>query len=267
MPSTRGDISFAPGERPLGGGTWLFSEEQPGLTGLVDLTALGWDPAIVTDEHLLLAATCTIRELTRTVPGDDWTAFPLVDQCANSLLMSYKIWTYATVGGNVATALPAGAMTSLLASLDAVAVLWPGEGGERRIPVAQLVTGVQQTLLAPGEVVRALEIPLATLRSRTAFRRIALSNLGRSGALVVGRADADGSVVVTITASTPAPAQLRFERSPSADELDEALDALDASPGWYDDPHGAPDWRKAMSRRFAHEVVAELTASETGQTR
>jgi CO/xanthine dehydrogenase FAD-binding subunit len=266
MPSTRSDLSFAPGEQPLGGGTWLFSEQQPGLTGLVDLTALGWDPVGRTDEHLVLAATCTLRELTRILPDDDWTAFPLVDQCANSLLMSSKIWTYATVGGNVATALPAGALTSLMVSLDAVAVLWPLDGGERRIPVVELVTGVRQTLLAPGEVVRAFEIPLASLRARTAFRRIALSNLGRSGALVVGRADGDGSVVVTITASTPAPVRLAFERSPGADELDRALDGIDAGSGWYDDPHGAPDWRRAMSRRFAHEVVAELTASVTGGT-
>ncbi len=38
VPRTRDELVFAPGERPLGGGTWLFSEPQPGLTGLVDLT-------------------------------------------------------------------------------------------------------------------------------------------------------------------------------------------------------------------------------------
>lgn len=264
VPRTRDEIVFAPGEQPLGGGTWLFSEQQPALTGLVDLTALGWEPVTRSDTHLVLAATCTLRDLTRIPAEPDWSAHGLIGLCANSLLMSFKIWNVATVGGNIATALPAGAMTSLMSSLDAVAVTWPAgidaaaRGDERRIPVAQLVTGVRQTALGEGEIVRAIEIPLGSLRSRVAFRRIALSNLGRSGSLVIGRRDADGAVVITVTAATPAPVQLRFAAAPTADAVDRAIDGIAVSPGWYDDPHGAPDWREAVTRAFAHEIREEL---------
>ena len=35
--TSRADLALAPGEKVLGGGTWLFSEPQPDVTGLVDL--------------------------------------------------------------------------------------------------------------------------------------------------------------------------------------------------------------------------------------
>ncbi|WP_082460075.1 FAD binding domain-containing protein [Frigoribacterium sp. Leaf8] len=259
-PSRRDEMVFAPGERPLGGGTWLFSERQPGLTGLVDLTSLGWTPVergIAADgrDVVSVAATCTIAELLRLPADADWVAHPLVDQCANSLLASFKIWNVATVGGNVALGLPAGAMTSLMATLDATAVVWTTDGGERRQPVSSFVTGVVQNTLEQGEVLRTLEVPLGSLRSRTGFRRISLSPLGRSGTLVTARLGLDGEFVVTITAGTTRPVQLRFDEVPGERALADALGRIDC---WYSDPHGDPDWRRAMSARFADELRVEL---------
>ncbi|MCU1514222.1 MAG: FAD-binding molybdopterin dehydrogenase, partial [Microbacteriaceae bacterium] len=94
-----------------------------------------------------------------------------------------------------------------------------------------------------------------SLESRTGFRRIALSPLGRSGTLVIARLGPDG-FVVTITAGTPRPYQLRFADIPSAAEL---ADAVHAIGDWYDDPHGAPDWREAMSALFAEQLRQELS--------
>ncbi|MDY0892366.1 FAD binding domain-containing protein [Frigoribacterium sp. CFBP9039] len=257
-PSSRAELSFGPGERPMGGGTWLYSEAQPGLTGLVDLTSLGWSPLDETPDGVTVGATCTIAELTRLRARPEWAAAPLIRQCAESLLASFKIWNVATVGGNVALGLPAGAMTSLMSTLDATAVVWTSDGGERRTPVAEFVTGVRESALAPGEVLRALEIPTASLESRTAFRRIALSPLGRSGTLVTGRLAEAGEFVVTVTAGTIRPVQLRFDEVPSERALSAALDGVDE---WYDDPHGAPDWRRATSTGFAEEIRRELGGS------
>jgi hypothetical protein len=251
---SRDDLVFAPGERPLGGGTWLFSEPQPGLTGLVDLTSLGWNPLEVTDDALTIAATCTLAELSRLPARDGWHAHPLIWQCCTALLGSFKIWNVATVGGNIALSLPAGPMTSLAASLDAFAVVWTGDT-KRRIAVAELVTGSRENALAAGEVLRSIEIPLSSLEARAGFRRIALSPLGRSGTLVIGRVDASGEVVFTITAGTPRPIQLRFDELPSSRALASAVDAMD---DWYEDAHGAPDWRHAMSALFAEELRVEL---------
>jgi len=252
---TRADVVLGPGAAALAGGTWLYSEPQPGLRELVDLTGLGWPPVVVDDDGLTIAATCTIAELAALPPVPGWTSQHLVEQCARALVASVKIWGAATVGGNVCTALPAGAMTSLLVGLDATAVVWTVDGGERRLPVAELVTGVRTTALAPGEVLRAVHVPAATLASRAVFRRAALTPHGRSGTVVIGRLDADGAVTVSITAAVPRPRRLRFDALPDAGDLAVALAAVD---DWYDDVHGAPDWRRAMTLRLAEQVRVEL---------
>ncbi|WIB68962.1 FAD binding domain-containing protein [Curtobacterium sp. MCBD17_035] len=274
-PTHRDDLALAPGERPLGGGTWLHSEEQPGLTGLVDLTTLGWPDVERTSETLTIAATCTIATLVRTTPDPDWTAWPLVGRCANALLASFKIWNAATVGGNVAVGLPAGAMIALLATLDATAVVWTPDGAERRTAVEHLVQGVRTLDLRDGEVLRAFEVPVAALRHETGYRRVSLSPHGRSGALVTARwgrpgrsgppgsSGVPGGFTLVITAATPRPVVLRFDAVPSHDALAAVLaDVTD----WYDDPHGSPAWRRAVSVRFAHELRDEAAASVGGPT-
>ena len=255
-PSHRDDLALAPGEQPLAGGTWLYSEEQPGLTGLVDLTTLGWPDTERPPGTLRIAATCTIAALLGTTPDAGWRAWPLVGRCANALLASFKVWNAATVGGNVATALPAGAITALLVTLDASALVWTPDGGERRLPVADLVTGPRATALAPGEVIRALDVPESALAAPTGYRRVSLSPHGRTGALVTARWSDTGSVLV-VTGATPRPLVLRSPAVPDPAELDARLAAHD---DWYDDPHGSPAWRRAVSRRFAAELVAERSA-------
>jgi CO/xanthine dehydrogenase FAD-binding subunit len=249
--TTRADLALAPGEAVLGGGTWLFSEPQPGLRGLVDLTGLGWEPVTqLPDGGLSIAATCTLAQLREAAalfgPTEGLIA-PLVD----ALLGSWKIHLVATVGGNICTALPAGPMTSLAAGLGATALVWTPDG-ERRLPVADLVTGVRTTALAPGEVLRALEFPPPP--AWASHRRASLAPLGRSAVLVVARVDSAG-FTLTVTASTPAPRVFAFDAVPSAGDLAAAVETCD----WYDDAHGAPDWRRATTLRFAEELRGEAS--------
>ena len=244
------DLHLAPGETWVAGGTWLFSEPQPGVRGLVDLTALGWPAWQERPAGVSIAATCTIAELVRHAEASDLPALAVARPCAESLVMSTKIWGAATVGGNVCLALPAGAMTSLLAGLGATAVVL-GAAGERREPVADLVRGVRRTSLAAGEVVRSFEIDREVLARPAAFRRFALTDLGRSGGVVVGRPVGD-RVVVTITGATRRPWVLDVDRG----SVDGVLGLVGS---WYDDPHGAPDWRRAQTLRCVHEILEELS--------
>ncbi|WNB86535.1 FAD binding domain-containing protein [Cellulomonas sp. ATA003] len=253
---TRADVVIGPDAAVLAGGTWLYSEPQPGLRELVDVTGLGWPPVEIDDTGVTLAATCTIAELVALAPVPGWTSQHLVRSCAEALVASEKIWGAATVGGNLCTALPAGAITSLAVALDGTAVVWTPDGGERRLAVADLVTGVRTTALTPGEVLRAVHLPASTLRARAVFRRAALTPHGRSGTVVIGRLDDDGALVVTVTAGVRRPHRLRFDALPDAHDLAVALDAVD---DWYDDVHGAPDWRRAMTLRLAEEARAELS--------
>jgi xanthine dehydrogenase FAD-binding subunit len=252
---SRDDLALRPGERLLGGGTWLFSEPQVDTEGLVDLTTMDWPALEITETGLRIAATCTIAELSRIPERQGWNAHPLFFQCASALLASFKIWNVATVGGNICRSFAAGAMVSLAVALDGVASVWTPDGGGYRIPVADLVTGNGTNSLRPGEVLRAIDLPEHALRAHTGFRKIALAELGRSGAVVTGRVDEDGTTVFGITAATEAPTVLRFPRLPSAAGLDAAIDRID---GWYTDPLGTADWRAAVSRVLAQEIRQEL---------
>ena len=208
------------------------------------------------DGSLEIAATCTLAELRRMPRHPARPADALFVPAVDALLGSWKVHNVATVGGNICLALPAGQMISLTAALDGVAVIWMPDGGERRLPVTEFVLGVRRTALQPGEVLRAIELSAATLVSPVAMRRISLTDLGRSAVFVVARVDAGDELVVTVTAATPRPHQLRFDRVPAEHELADAVSAID---DWYDDAHGAPDWRRAMTMRFAEELRRELT--------
>jgi CO/xanthine dehydrogenase FAD-binding subunit len=249
--------AWRPGDSWLGGGTWLFSEPQPAVTRLLDLAAFGWPSLLAGADGLEIAATCTLAEL-YALQAPQWAATPLIRQCCNALLGSFKVWNAATVGGNICLALPAGPMTSLTSALDGVCTIWDRSGVPRELPVTDFVTGAGQSALAPGELLRSVRLPAAALACTTAFRQMALAPLGRSGAVVIGRRSPDGdSVVITLTAATVRPAQLRFAGLPTRDELLDAIAAAD--PCYHDDVHGLPAWRKAVTRELAVEVLAELT--------
>jgi hypothetical protein len=65
---------------------------------------------------------------------------------------------------------------------------------------------------------------------------------------------------VTVTAGTTRPVQLRFDEVPGERSLADAMAGVDC---WYSDPHGDPDWRRAMSTRFADELRLELGRAAT----
>jgi CO/xanthine dehydrogenase FAD-binding subunit len=247
------------GDAWLGGGTWLFSQPQPGVSRLLDLTAFGWPPLTETARGLEIAATCTLAELARWRPRENWPAAGLARQCCDALLGSFKVQNAATVGGNICLSLPAGPMTALAAALDGTAALRAPDGATREVPVAAFVTGDGRNVLAPGELLRSVLLPAAALRARTAFRQVSLSPVGRSAALVIARrACAPGETVVTITAATPRPVQLRFASPPAPDDAVAALDAAVPDHGYLDDAGGHAPWRAAMTRLSVAAVAAEL---------
>lgn len=256
-PQSRHELALAPGEVFMSGGTWLFSEPQPHVSGLVDLTAFGWEPYVISEHGLSLSTTCTFRELSQ-LPDPGWRAHPLFYQCCTALYGSFKVWNVATIGGNICAALPPGPITTLAAGLDAHAVIWSPDGTDRTMLVADLVTGPLQTALKPGEMLRSVEFPLHALHANTAYRKIAIAEIGRSGAVLVARHEivGEGVFVLTITASTLHPVVLRFTGIPTAKELSAAIDPIDL---WYTDPHGAADWREHMSRVLAEELRQELS--------
>ncbi|MFJ5272921.1 FAD binding domain-containing protein [Streptomyces sp. NPDC088358] len=251
---------WRPGDAWLGGGTYLFSEPQPHLRRLVDLSRTGWTPVRAhPDGSLEIAATCTIAQLSRFGKGLTAGAAPLFEQCCRAFLASFKVWNMATVGGNLCNALPAGPMISLTAALDGECLLLAQDGVRRRVRVADFVTGAGRKDLGEGELLRSVTLPARALGCRTAFRQASLYGLGRSGVLVIGALDpVDHSMTVTVTASTLRPVRLWFPLPPGAADLRAAIGSAVADGEWFDDIHGLPAWRRHMTFRLAEEIRREL---------
>jgi CO/xanthine dehydrogenase FAD-binding subunit len=258
-PQTRAQLPvWTAGDAWLAGGTWLFSEPQVHLRRLIDLTDLKWPALSIGDTALTIAATCTVAQLDALACPPEWLAAPLIDRCCRAFLASFKIWKTATVGGNLCMSLPAGPMISLTAALDGVCTIWKRDGGEQRIKIADFVTGDQRNVLAAGELLRQIDIPLAALKRRSAFRQISLTPLGRSAALLIGSISSEGIMALTVTASTARPVQISFAGIPRAEDLRQALLHRIPDGLYHNDVHGKPAWRKHMTLRLAEEIRCEL---------
>src|SRR5258708_31874179 len=208
-------IGWRDGDAWLAGGTWLFSEPQPRLRRLIDLHGLAWEPLTVSDRGLEIAATCEIAKLVALTAPADWTAAPLIGECCAAFMSSFKSWNTATVGGNVCMSLPAGPMISLTVALEGICRILNRDGSERRVPVEDFVTGNHKNVLQPGDLLRSIELPAAALRKRSCFRRVSLTHLGRSTALLAGTLDLQDKVfMLTGSASRQRPPRLQFPKLP-----------------------------------------------------
>jgi CO/xanthine dehydrogenase FAD-binding subunit len=246
------------GDAWLAGGTWLFSEPQPQLKRLVDLAPLGWDTLSVSDSGLEIGSMCTIKQLYALAPPREWTAGPLLRICCEAFLASFKVWNSATVGGNICMSLPAGPMITLTVALQASYTLWGADGSERAVDAVDFATGNHTNILTTGEILRRITIPVDALRQRVAHRRFTLTQLGRSTVFLIGtQPPGSTELILTITAGTTHPIQLRFDSMPDADTLQQSVDAIPAA-SWFDDPNGTPGHRRHLARHFAEEIRVEL---------
>jgi CO/xanthine dehydrogenase FAD-binding subunit len=243
---------WRPGDAWLGGGTALFAAPSPDIRRLLDLTTAGWEPLISRPDGLEVAATCTVATLAAH-------RHHLIEKCCHAFLASFKIWNVATVGGNLCASLPAGPMIALGAALDGVCLLL-GPDGSRQVPVSEFVTGDGRNALREGELLRSVFLPHSSLASDSAVRQGSLHAYGRSAALLIGRRDADGSFVLTVTAATTRPYVLRFASLPSPEILQVALAERIPETAYVRDVHGLPAWRRHLSRLYAEEIRAELDA-------
>ena len=191
------DLALEPGEHFLAGGTWLFSEPNEHITGLVDLTSLGWNTIEESDAGVTVGALVTIEHLVAWAGRSEglWPAARLVPLAADALLASFKVWHAATIGGNVCRGYAAASMISLGAALDATGLFIRADGSEFTVPIAEIPIGDAETIVRPGEALRSVHFPAHALASRASLRKIALARFGRSGAVATGRADADGTMM------------------------------------------------------------------------
>jgi xanthine dehydrogenase small subunit len=120
----------------------------------------------VDDTSIEIGAALTLTEVERRLGGRVPLLAELFPQFASRLIRNG-----ATIGGNLGTASPIGDTAPVLLALDATVLLISAEG-EREVPVADYFVGYRQTVRRPGELIRAVRVPLP-LASVTSFIKIA----------------------------------------------------------------------------------------------
>jgi CO/xanthine dehydrogenase FAD-binding subunit len=244
------------GDAWLAGGTFLFSQQQPGVTRLLDLGTMGWPPLRTTATGLEIAATCTVSELARLTPQSSQN---LVVWCCQSFASSFKVWNTATIGGNLCLALSAAPMISLTTALDGTCTLVGADGRRRSVAVPDFIVGAGRTVLEAGELLRSVTLSAAALRDPVAYRRCSLRQHGRPAVMIIGRLrSSDGAFILALSAATSRPVVLSFDNAPGEADLRHALTGRIPPDSWVDDVHGALAWRQHMTLRLAEQVRREL---------
>ena len=133
-----------------------------------------------------------------------------------------------TVGGNIGTASPAGDGLPVLAALDATVVLVRRDG-ERRLPLAEVITGVKKTAIEPGEVIREIRVP--RLDGPQQFLKVGTRNAMVISIVVCGLAvdQAGRSVRLGLGSVAPRPVRATAAEAFIADAID--WDRLSAPAG------------------------------------
>ena len=123
----------------------------------------------VGDERVTIGAGTTYTDMAE--PGLS-AALPALAAAARTV-GSPQIRNAGTLGGNIATASPAGDTLPLLAALDAVVHL-RGPAGERAVALADFLKGVKRTAIAPGEVI--VDVSLERPRGSQQFLKVGTRN-------------------------------------------------------------------------------------------
>ena len=186
---------------------------------------------------------------------------PALAQAARTV-GSPQIRNAATIGGNVATSSPAGDGLPVLAALDAVVHVESADG-RRDVPFADFATAPKRTVLAAGELITAISVPVLdgyqgytkvgvrnAMVIATASACLAVDTVGRSVRLALGSV---GPVIIRATeAEAIADAAADFDnRSIDADLVTEFAAAAAAAARPIDDHRST-----AAYRRHAIEVLA-----------
>ncbi len=149
-------------------------------------------------------------------------------------------------------------MISLVVALEGICTVIALDGRETRVSVEDFVTGNHRNVLQPGDLLRRIDLPASAMRKRFCFRRISLTHLGRSTALLVGTHDPHDNVfMLTVSASTERPLRFKFPEIPKPDDLRAKLEH--EIPQFFDDVHGTPEYRKHITFHLAEEIRREIS--------
>jgi CO/xanthine dehydrogenase FAD-binding subunit len=176
LPTTVGEAVAAlsdPAVQVLAGGTDFMVEVNAGRRRPEHVLSVGRIAELRTWSHtpseVRLGAAVTYTDLLQPALASH---LPALAQAARTV-GSPQIRNAGTIGGNLATASPAGDTLPVLSALDAVVEV-AGVGWVRDIPIGAFITGAKRNALVPGDLIVAVRIPV--LAGHQEFRKIGVRN-------------------------------------------------------------------------------------------
>ncbi|MFD3701070.1 xanthine dehydrogenase small subunit [Streptomyces sp. NPDC058646] len=217
----------------------------------------------VASDHIVIGAAQTLTEIERRLDGSVPLLAELFPQFASRLIRNS-----ATLGGNLGTGSPIGDSPPVLLALEASVVL-AGADGEREVPLCDYFTGYRQSVRRPGELIRAVRVPLP-LSPVTAFHKIAKRRFDDISSVAVAFAlDIQDGVVRKAriglggVAATPIRAlatEAALEGEPwAAETVEAAARVLRAQGTPMDDHRASAGYRSAMLGQSLLKLYARTT--------
>jgi carbon-monoxide dehydrogenase medium subunit len=247
--------------------TLAFRLSEPSL--LLDITRIGALKGIALRDGML-----RIGALTRhaELAADPLVArhAPLLAEAA-PLIAHPAIRNRGTIGGSLAYADPAAELPACVVALEARLVL-VSPAGERRVPAAAFFTGLFETALAPGELIAAVEVPVATEASRSAILEVARRSGDYAMAGLACGLKLDGGKVAAARLAFfgVGPGPVLAERAAAAlagrvldrAAIEAAAAALDADLDPPADLHGPPAMKRHLARVLTRRVLGRFLPAE-----
>jgi len=263
--------------RLVAGGTDLFVQmkmERRSPTLVVSLAGVSELRGISAKSGLMIGALTSIRDIGASdIVRSRYTA---LHEAAHAF-STVQIMIMGTLGGNLCNASPAADTAPALLVFDA-AVHLVSAGGGRTVALGDFFTGPGKTVLAKGEMVRAIELPQPEAGTGSAFLKISrvVADISKISAAVKLVRDGSriGSCRIALGAAAPVP--LRIERaeqslsgasgSPEAFERAAAIAAEDITP--ISDVRASESYRRHAARVIVRDALTaawQRAAKGTGK--
>jgi len=261
-----------PDTRMVAGGTDLLPQMKSGLLKpgwVIDLSGVAELRGVREADGggLRIGASVTAGELERDPRVQ--ARYPALAESA-AMVGSIQVRNLATLGGNLCNAAPSADMAPPLLALDAEAVI-AGPAGRRRVPMASFFLGVRRTVLAPGELLLELVLPVTGPRSggnylrHTPRRELDIAVVGVASQLTLS----DGVCAkarIALAAVAPVPlratdAEHALERQSVTSELIErAAELAAAAARPIDDHRGSVAFRHHLTRVLTRRTLTTALA-------
>ena len=148
-----------PATTVLAGGTDLMVQANRGMHSMDSVLDLSRIPELkewtLKDSEIVLGAGISYTDLAEPQIA---TVVPALAQAARTV-GSPQIRNAGTLGGNLATASPAGDTIPVLVAMDAVLQL-KSSSGNREVAITDFITGVKSNALQAGEIIQSITMPV-----------------------------------------------------------------------------------------------------------